>query len=108
MASDKKYFPERKRKGKRGRGAETMEPGADGEDATQETNLLDAQPVAAQQSAEDLLGMGAPITPAQQPVASMDDLLGLGAPVAQPAAQAQPSVNDLLGGDIFAPVANQQ
>ena len=85
LASEKKYFPTRKRKGKRTATAE----GEQEAEADQSTNLLGdtanstnvSNP--AEQSVEDLIGLGAPTT---QPAAyaqptTTDDLLGMGAPV---------------------------
>ena len=57
MAAEKKNFPERKRKGKLRTGE-----GADGEEADQTTNLLEADTPAPQQSVEDLLNVGAPVS----------------------------------------------
>ena len=117
LASEKKYFPDRTRKGKL-RGVEGATD--DAAQADQSTNLLgdvtggstQANSSGANQTVEDLIGLGAPTTQAQPAAATssgIDDLLGLGAPVAQSQpATATPSVDDLLGGDIFAAVGNTQ
>jgi len=82
LAAEKKYYPERKRKGKLRAG--TVVEG-EGEAATD--NLLADTTEAPSQSVEDLIGLGAPTTaPAAQPTGIMtDDLLGFGAPTAMPA-----------------------
>ena len=95
LASEKKYFPQRKRKGRRAPGEATAEGEQEGE-ADQSTNLIGdtsnnttVTGVVEQQSVEDLIGLGAPVTqPAAAAQSTTDDLLGLGAPAPtnQPAA----------------------
>ena len=81
LASEKKYYPERKRKGKRTQGA----AGEDA-DATNETERTDSTAadttVNQSQGVEDLIGMGPPVSsPAPAQPSITDDLLGLGAPI---------------------------
>lgn len=107
LASEKKYFPERKKKIKlREQQAGIAEGDDAGEDDTTVTDsLLDTnttansgvQPQNQSQGIDDLLGLG---PPASTPAAStnVDDLLGIG--TTPPAQQQQQQPADLLG-DVF-------
>ena len=85
LASEKKYFPERRRGRKRRADGAPAEGDEEQDDVDQSTNLLGesattAASSAPNQSVEDLIGLGAPTQAASQP-ATAEDLLGLGAPV---------------------------
>ena len=96
LASEKKYFPDRKRKGKRSGGVDGADGAADADETAatdQTTNLLGDVTGSTQaqsttnQSVEDLIGLGGPSQPASTPTTT-EDLLGIGAPASQPPAAA--------------------
>lgn len=80
LAAEKKYFPERRRKGRLRNNPDVEADNEKDAADTTESNVGDTTATTVNQSVEDLIGLGAPTNaPAAQPIASAaDDLLGLG------------------------------